>query len=82
MTKGKNESKILTKDICECKCKFDRKKNVIQIKNRIMTNVDLSTQNIHVKKNAFGILVHVFAKMEDIDESVITCDGIIGETKS
>ena len=27
-----------------------------------MTNVDLSAQNIHVKKNAFGILVHVFAK--------------------
>ena len=47
-----------------------------------MTNVDLSTQNIHVKKNAFEILVHVFAKMENIDESVITCDGIIGETKS
>ena len=24
---GKNESKILTKDIsCECKCKFDRRK--------------------------------------------------------
>ena len=47
-----------------------------------MTNVDLITQNIHVKKNVFGILVYVFAKMENIDDSVISCDGIIGETKS
>ena len=27
MITGKNESKILTKDIsCECKCKFDKRK--------------------------------------------------------
>ena len=41
--------------------------NVIQINCGIMINVDVSVKNIKlVKKNMFGILVHVFVKMENI----------------
>ena len=40
--------------------------NVIQIKSRIMTNIDVSVKNIvYVKKNIFGILLHVVEKMEN-----------------
>ena len=43
------------------------KQNVIQINGGIKTNVDVSVKNIiYVKKNMFGILVHVFIKMEKI----------------
>ena len=67
MITGKNESKILTKDIsCECKCRFDRK-NKIQINGGITTNVYVSLKNdMYVKKIIFGILLHVIAKMENI----------------
>ena len=41
--------------------------NVIQIKSGIMINVDASAKNIiYVKKNIFGILLHVVAKMVKI----------------
>ena len=41
--------------------------NVIQINGGITINVDVSVKNIiYVKKNMFGILVHVFIKMEKI----------------
>ena len=64
MITGINESKTLTRHIsCECKCKFD---NVIQINGGITINVDVSVKNIYVKKIIFGILVHVFVKMENI----------------
>ena len=40
--------------------------NVIQIKSRIMTNIDVSVKNIvYVKKNIFGILLHVVEKKEN-----------------
>ena len=67
MITGKNESKILTKDIsCECKCRFDRK-NVIPISGGITINVDVSVKNVkYVKKIIFGILLHVVVKMENI----------------
>ena len=57
---------ILTKDIsCKCKCRFGGK-NVIQINGEIK-NFDVSVQNImYVKKIIFGVLLHVFAKMENI----------------
>ena len=43
------------------------KQNVIQINGGIKINVDVSVKNIiYVKKNMFGILVHVFMKMENI----------------
>ena len=43
------------------------KQNVIQINGGIKTNVDVSVKSIiYVKKNMFGILVHVFMKMENI----------------
>ena len=43
------------------------KQNVIQINGGIKINVDVSVKNIiYVKKNMFGILVHVFIKMEKI----------------
>ena len=66
MITGKNESKILTKDIsCECKCKFDgRKCNSNQWWNN--DKFDVSEKNIYVKKIIFGILLHVVVKMENI----------------
>ena len=43
------------------------KENVIQIKSGITINVDASVINItYVKKNIFGILLHVVAKMQNI----------------
>ena len=64
MITGINESKTLTRHIsCEWKCKFD---NIIQINGGITINVDVSVKNIYVKKIIFGILVHVFVKMENI----------------
>ena len=43
------------------------KQNVIQINDGMKINVDVSVKNIiYVKKNMFGILVHVFMKMENI----------------
>ena len=43
------------------------KENVIQIKGGIMINLDVSLKNImFVKKNVFGILIHVIVKMENI----------------
>ena len=63
MITGKNESKILTKDIsCNCKCRFDEKQNVFQISGGIMINV----KSMYVKKIIFGILLHVVAKMGNI----------------
>ena len=42
-------------------------KNVIQTNGRIMTNVDVSFKKvIYLKKNMFGILRRVVAKMEYI----------------
>ena len=66
MITGKNESKILTKDIsCKCKCKFDgRKCNSNQWWNN--DKFDVSEKNIYVKKIIFGILLHVVVKMENI----------------
>ena len=43
------------------------KKNVIQIKSGIKINVDASVENvIYVKKNVFGILLHVVPEIENI----------------
>ena len=43
------------------------KENVIQIKGEITINVDVSLKNVmFVKKNVFGILIHVIVKMENI----------------
>ena len=61
-----SESKILTKHIWDCKCKFDVE-NLIQIKSGIMINVGVVVKNIiYVKKIIFGILLHVVAKMVNI----------------
>ena len=64
---GINESKTLTRHIsCEFKCKFDKRK-CDSSNGGVMTNVDVSVKNmIYVKKIIFGILVHVFVKMENI----------------
>ena len=46
--------------------------NVIQIKNETMINVDSSTKNIiYVKKITFEILLHVAAKMVDIQQVLL-----------
>ena len=43
------------------------KENVIQINGGIIINVDVSVDNIiYVKNIIFGILIHVFVKMENI----------------
>ena len=43
------------------------KQNVIQINGGVTINVYVTVNNIiYVKKNAFGILVYVFVKMENI----------------
>ena len=64
MIAGTNESKTSTKHIsCECKCKRDGTKcNSNHLWSKI--NVDVSVKNIiYVKKNMFGIQVHVFVKI-------------------
>ena len=67
MITGKNELKILTKDIsCECKCKFGGEKcNSDQWWNNDKCFVSVKNF-MYVKKIIFGILVHVIAKMENI----------------
>ena len=56
MITGINESETLT-------CSF----HVIQINGGIMINVNVSVKNIaYLKKNIFGILLNVIAKMENI----------------
>ena len=41
--------------------------NVIQITGEIMINVDVNVKDIiYVKRNMFGILVHVFVKRKNI----------------
>ena len=69
MIAGISESKALTKDIsCQFKCKFDEK-NVNQVNSGITIYADVSVRNIiYVKKLMFGILVHVFVKMENIQK--------------
>ena len=64
---GINESKTLTKFIsCKCKCRFYGK-NVLQITGEITIKVDVSVTSVmYVKKDYFGILLHVVTKMENI----------------
>ena len=63
---GKNESKVLTKDIsCECKCKFDERK----YNSNQKCNNDESLckfKKTYVKKIIFGILLHEVMKMVNI----------------
>ena len=64
---GINESKVLTQDrSCEFICKFDGK-NVNQVNSGITIYADVSVKNIiYVKNLMFGILVHVFVRIENI----------------
>ena len=72
MITGKNESNILTKDVSwKCKCKFDgRKCNSNQKWNN--DKLDTSVKNIYVKKIILGILLHVGAKMVNIQQALLT----------
>ena len=65
-----NESKIWAKHVsCKSKCKFDGKKNVIQIKNGIMIDADVSVKNIiYVKKIISEIALHVVVKVANIQQ--------------
>ena len=48
-------------------------KNVIQIKSGIIINVYVRVKNvIYVKKIIFGILLHVVAKMVNIQQVLLT----------
>ena len=60
MIVGINLSKTLTKHtLCKCKYEFDGK-NVIQVNEGIMKNVDVNVKNVmYVKKIIFGIVIHV-----------------------
>ena len=68
MITGINESKTLTKHISCANVNADlMEKNVIQISDGIMINVDVKVINfMYVKKDMFGILIHVVVKMENI----------------
>ena len=47
-------------------------KNVIQINVGIVINVDVGMKNVmYVKKIIFGILLHLFAKMENIQQILL-----------
>ena len=67
MITGINESKTLTKHISTTANVNLMKQNVSEINGRITINVDVSVKNIiYLKKIMFGILLHVFVKMENI----------------
>ena len=67
MITGINESKTLTKHISTTANVNFMKQNVSEINGRITINVDVSVKNIiYLKKIMFGILLHVFVKMENI----------------
>ena len=67
MITGKNESKLLTKHMSWYVNVNFKEENVIQIKSGITMNVCVSVKSIiYVKKNEFGILLHLFAKMVNI----------------
>ena len=62
-----NESKTLTNQFHANVNVNLMKQNVSQINFGITINVDVSVKNImYVKKNMFGILLHVIVKMENI----------------
>ena len=67
MITGINESKTLTKHISTTANVNLMKQNVSEINGRITINVDVNVKNIiYLKKIMFGILLHVFVKMENI----------------
>ena len=67
MITGINESKTLTKHISTTANVNLMKQNLSEINGRITINVDVSVKNIiYLKKIMFGILLHVFVKMENI----------------
>ena len=73
MITGINESKTLA---CECKCRFDGK-NVIQINDGIIINVDVSVKKLmYVKNIMFGIPLHVIVKMENIYQVLWMIQGL------
>ena len=53
------------------------KENVIQIKSGIIINIDASVKNIiYVKNIIFGILIHVVAKMVNIQQVLMTIQWV------
>ena len=68
MITGINKLKTLTKHISyDCKCRFDGKKIKVLINCGITTNVDVGVKTfMYVKKIMFGIILHVFVKIENI----------------
>ena len=87
MITGKNESKILTKDIsCECKCKFDGRKCYSNQKwNTNKCRCECKKHHICEKDYIWNPAACENGKylVSIIDDSVITCDEIIdAEAKS
>ena len=87
---GINESKTLAKNASwKCECKLDgRKCNLNQKWNNDNCWCECKNQKEHhvYEKNVFGILLQLVRKTfflgVIIDDSVDTCDGIIGRTKT
>ena len=83
MNTGKNESKVLTKDIpCECKCKFnERKRNSNQKWNNDKCQCKCKKHHICEKDyiwNPATCCCENGKYLANImDDSVITCDEII-----
>ena len=82
MIKGINESKTLTKHMsCEYKCKFhDRKYNLNQKWNNNKCQHDCKNPKKH--RVCEKIIFEILYLARIIDNSVITLDKIIKETKS
>ena len=48
------------------------KENVIKVNDAITINVDVNVKKVmHVKKIIFGILLHVFVKMKNIQQVLL-----------
>ena len=77
MNTGKNESKILPKDIsCECKCKFDtRKCNSNQNWNNDKCPCRCEKHHI-CEKDYIHILLHVVVKIINIWKVLLTIQGL------
>ena len=88
MITGKNESKVLTKDIsCKCKCKFDGKKcNSNQKWNNDKCRCECKKHHACEKDYIWNPATHSCENRKYlasiVNNLVITCDEIRGETKT
>ena len=78
-----NAVKALVKHIsCDCKCKFDSTQHVIEFKNRIMINVNVTANTIALAKMSLAFYMHYRLFKIIVDNSVIANDEVISVTYS